>query len=196
MIAKYPQFVTTTTPKLNLGGSTQGMIHNIQKNRDDTMMANSAGLALNREMDEVVIPTIDKYRIKTMVANAGTVEKQEISKENAYESFLLASATLVDKKVPINNRVVFVTPQYYTYLKLDKRFTSYGDKAQEIATNGAVGLVDNTEVVVAPTDYFPEGVNYIIIYKTALLSPLTSFTTQIIRILTARKPARTFGLAL
>ena len=45
--------------------------------------------------------------------------------------------------------------------KVDKRFTSYGDKAQEIATNGAVGLVDNTE-----------GVNYIIIYKTALLSPL------------------------
>lgn len=45
--------------------------------------------------------------------------------------------------------------------KVDKRFTSYGDKAQEIATNGAVGLVDNTEVV-----------NYIIIYKTALLLPL------------------------
>lgn len=79
---------------------------------------------------------------------------------------------MVDKKVPINDRVVFVTPQYYTYLKLDKRFTSYGDKAQEIATNGAVGKIDNTEVVVAPTDYFPEDVNYIIIYKTALLSPL------------------------
>lgn len=45
--------------------------------------------------------------------------------------------------------------------KLDKRFTSYGDKAQEIATNGAVGKIDNSE-----------GVNYIIIYKTALLSPL------------------------
>lgn len=53
------------------------------------MMANSAGLALNREMDEVVIPTIDKYRIKVMVSNAGTVEKQEITKENAYESFCL-----------------------------------------------------------------------------------------------------------
>lgn len=48
------------------------------------MMANSAGLALNREMDEVVIPTIDKYRIKVMVSNTGTVEKQEITKENAY----------------------------------------------------------------------------------------------------------------
>lgn len=52
-------------------------------------MANSAGLALNREMDEVVIPTIDKYRIKVMVSNTGTVEKQEITKENAYESFCL-----------------------------------------------------------------------------------------------------------
>ena len=100
------------------------------------------------------------------------ITKVVIPKENAYESFLLASAAMVDKKVPINDRVVFVTPLYYTYLKLDKRFTSYGDKAQEIATNGAVGKIDNTEVVVAPTDYFPEGVNYIIIYKTALLSPL------------------------
>lgn len=59
-----------------------------------------------------------------------------------------------------------------SHLKLDKRFTSYGDKAQEIATNGVVGKIDNTEVVVAPSDYFPEGVNYIIVYKTALISPL------------------------
>lgn len=143
-----------------------------RRNRDDAMMANSAGLALNREMDEVVIPTIDKYRIGTLVNNAGSVVEQEITKDNAYESFLLASAAMVDKKVPINNRVVFVTPLYYTYLKLDKHFTSYGDKAQEIATNGAVGKIDNAEVVVAPTDYFPTGVNYIIVYKSALLSPL------------------------
>lgn len=143
-----------------------------RRNRDDTMMANSAGLALNREMDEVVIPFIDKYRINKLVENAGTTATQTITKDNAYESFLLSSAAMVDKKVPITNRVVFVTPLYYTYLKLDKRFTSYGDKAQEIASNGVVGLIDNTEVIVTPTDYFPEGVNYIIVYKGALLSPL------------------------
>lgn len=143
-----------------------------RRNRDDTMMANSAGLALNREMDEVVIPFIDKYRINKLVENAGTTATQTITKDNAYESFLLSSAAMVDKKVPITNRVVFVTPLYYTYLKLDKRFTSYGDKAQEIASNGVVGLIDNTEVIVTPTDYFTEGVNYIIVYKGALLSPL------------------------
>jgi hypothetical protein len=142
-----------------------------RRNRDDTMMANSAGLALNREMDEVVIPFIDKYRINKLVEKAGTIATQIITKDNAYESFLLSSAAMVDKKVPITNRVVFVTPLYYTYLKLDKRFTSYGDKAQEIASNGVVGLIDNTEVVVTPTDYFPEDINYIIVYKGALLSP-------------------------
>lgn len=40
--------------------------------------------------------------------------------------------------------------------KVDKRFTSYGDKAQEIATNGAVGKIDNTEVVVAQLIIFPK----------------------------------------
>ncbi len=143
-----------------------------RRNRDDTMMANSAGLALNREMDEVVIPTIDKYRLKAMVNNAGTVTTQAITKENAYESFLDASAALVDKKVPINDRVVFVTPMFYKLIKLDKRFTSYGDKAQEIAVNGCVGLIDNTAVIVVPTDYFPTGVNYLIVYKTSVISPI------------------------
>lgn len=143
-----------------------------RRNRDDTMMANSAGLALRREMDEVVIPTIDTYRIGKLVENAATVETQEITKENAYECFLDGSTVLVDKLIPSNNRVAFVTPTYYKLLKLDKRFVSYGsDKAQEIATNGIVGKVDNTEIILTPTRYFPKGVNYIIVYKGVLISP-------------------------
>lgn len=144
-----------------------------RRNRDDTMMANSAGLALNRQMDEVVIPTIDKYRINALVKNAGTtVYQNDITIDNAYEKFLDASATLVDKKVPFNNRVAFVTPQYYKLIKLDKRFTSTSDKAYELASNGVVGLIDGTEVIVTPTDYFPSDVNFLIVYKGVLISPL------------------------
>lgn len=107
-----------------------------RRNRDDTMTANSAGLALNRQMDEVVIPTIDKYRINTLVENAGTtVYQNDITIDNAYERFLDAFATLLDKKVPFNNCVVFVTPQYYKLIKPDKRFTSTSDKAYELASN-------------------------------------------------------------
>lgn len=143
-----------------------------RRNRDDTMMANSAGLALNRQIDEVVIPTIDKYRINALAQNAGSVEVQTITKENAYECFLDASAMLVDKKIPVNGRTAFVTPAYYKNIKLDKRFTSYGDQAQQLAKSGAVGFIDNTEIILAPTDYFPENVNYIVTCATALVSPI------------------------
>lgn len=143
-----------------------------RRNRDDTMMANSAGLALRREMDEVVIPTIDTYRIGKLVEKAATVETQEITNENAYSCFLDGSTALVDKLVPTNNRTAFVTPAYYKLLKLDKHFISLGsNKAQEIATNGVVGMVDNTEIILTPTRYFPTGVNYIIVYKGVMISP-------------------------
>ena len=145
-----------------------------RRNRDDTMMANSAGLALNREIDEVVIPTIDKYRISKLVSGAGTILRNMdgISKANAYEKFLNSSIALIDKKVPTTGRVAFVTPYFYKCVKLDKNFVSYADKAYEIAANGVVGYIDNTEIVVTPTDYFPKGVDYIIVYKGSLLSPL------------------------
>lgn len=38
VIAKYPQFITTTTPKLNLGGPTGGL-HNITTNDRDAFVS-------------------------------------------------------------------------------------------------------------------------------------------------------------
>lgn len=41
-----------------------------RKNYDDTMMVMEAGRALRRQIDEVVIPEVDTYRISTLVAGA------------------------------------------------------------------------------------------------------------------------------
>ncbi|MCM1509091.1 MAG: N4-gp56 family major capsid protein, partial [Ruminococcus flavefaciens] len=46
---------------------------------EDTVLANSAGNALQRQIDEVVTPTVDKYRISIMAKNAGTVLTQIIT---------------------------------------------------------------------------------------------------------------------
>lgn len=143
-----------------------------RRNYDDTMMANSAGLALNREINEVIIPTIDKYRINVMAANAGTTLQQTITEATAYSCFLDASIALMDKLVPVNKRIAFVTPAFYKFIKLDKNFTSTGDKAQELARNGVVGQVDGTSIIPIPTDYFPEGVNFIIAHPSATLAPI------------------------
>ena len=57
-------------------------------------------------------------------------------------------------------------------IKLDKNFVSSGDKGQEIAINGAVGKIDNTTIIVAPTDYFVTGTNFIICHPMAMTSPI------------------------
>ena len=143
-----------------------------RRNYDDTVMANSAGLALNRQLGEVIIPMVDKYRLSIIAGNADTVSEVTIAANNAYMTFLEATAALTDKMVPVNERVVFVVPEYYKLIKLDKAFVSVGDKAHELAQNGVVGSIDGIMVVLVPTFYLPESSNFLITHPVATTSPI------------------------
>lgn len=145
-----------------------------RRNVTDTMMAMSAAKALARQIKDVVTPTIDKYRIQkfTEGAHKDHVKEETLTTETAYSAFLEGSMVLFDAKVPIVGRIAFVTPAFYKLIKLDKNFVSSGDKGQEIAINGAVGKIDNTTIIVAPTDYFVAGTNFIICHPMAMTSPI------------------------
>ena len=145
-----------------------------RRNATDTMMAMSAAKALARQIKDVVTPTIDKYRIQkfTEGAPADHVKEETLTNETAYSAFLEGSMVLFDAKVPTAGRIAFVTPAFYKMIKLDKNFVSSGDKGQEIAINGAVGKIDNTTIIVAPTDYFVAGTNFIICHPMAMTSPI------------------------
>ncbi|MBC8577758.1 hypothetical protein [Yanshouia hominis] len=136
------------------------------------MMANSAGAALNRQINQIIIPTIDKYRIGVMVTKAGTKLEQTITENNAYHSFLDASTSLVDKLIPIEGRSAFVTPDFYKKIKKDGNFTGRGDAANDLARKGVVGEIDGTPIILVPTAYFPKGVNFIIVHNSAMVSPV------------------------
>lgn len=145
-----------------------------RRNATDTVMAMSAAKALARQIKDVVTPTIDKYRIQkfTEGAHADHVKQETLTNETAYSAFLEGSMVLFDAKVPTARRIAFVTPAFYKMIKLDKNFVSSGDKGQEIAINGAVGKIDNTTIIVAPTDYFVTGTNFIICHPMAMTSPI------------------------
>lgn len=170
------------TPQ-ELGNDVEGLVLSQDKsftftidrrNNEDTMMTNAAGVALNREIREVIIPTVDKYRIGIMVSKAGTVLEQTITADNAYSSFLDASLELFDKEVPTSERIAFVTPAYYKFIKLDKAFTGVGDSANELAKKGVVGTVDNTYIVIVPTSYFPADakINFLVTHPSATIGPM------------------------
>ncbi len=141
-------------------------------NFDETMMANSAGAALKRQINEVVIPEIDVYRLSVMAQNAGTVKEGTITSSNAYDEFLTAEMTMTEAKAPISGRVAFVSPTFYKAIKLDSSFIKSGDVSQQMLINGQVGTIDGVSLILVPASYLPENVEFIVTTNTATTAPV------------------------
>lgn len=141
-------------------------------NYDDTMMMNSAGLALQRQIDEVVVPELDIYRFGVICAGAKNTATAAITKENAYSSFLDGTMALTDKKVPLAGRVAYVSSSFYKNIKLDETFIKASDLGQKMLVKGQVGELDGVPVVVVPSSYLPTGVEFFISNPIATTAPV------------------------
>lgn len=136
-----------------------------RKSNDDTMMTMEAGRALARQIQEVVIPEVDTYRIGQIFGNckAGHGVYVNVTKDNAYAAFLDTQEILDDAKVPQAGRVCLCTPKYYKLIKQDEAFIKRGDLAQKILINGQIGEVDGVPIVKVPASYMPNArVHFII----------------------------------
>lgn len=143
-----------------------------RKDRDDTQMTMEAGKALQRQIDEVIIPEIDEYRLKRICVKAGTIKAATVSKTNAYESFLDVQEALDEEKAPAAGRICYCISSYYKKIKLDDAFTKKGDMATQISIKGVVGEIDGVPVVKVPKKYLPEGVEFVITNAIATTAPL------------------------
>ncbi len=141
-------------------------------NYNDTQMSNAAGVALQRQLREVVIPEIDTYRFEKICTNAGTTATGAITKENAYDAFLDGTTALVDNKVPLSGATAYVSSAFYKLIKLDPSFVKQGDLAQGITIKGQIGTVDGIPIIVLPKSYMPEGVEFFITNKIATTAPV------------------------
>lgn len=146
-----------------------------KKSEDDTMGTMAAAAALRRQIDEVIIPEIDTYRISKLVAGApvaNVVKDVAVTKANAYEKFLAVQEILDNAKVPTGGRVCIVTPGFYNMLKLDEAFTKKGDMATQLAITGLVGEVDGVLIIKAPASYFPKNTNFVITNPVVMPAPI------------------------
>lgn len=144
-----------------------------KRNNEDSMGAKEAGRALRRQIDEQVIPTIDKYRIAAMVTAAGTsATPAAITKDNAYDSFLDGTNALMENNVPETGRIAYVSANFFKAIKLDSSFIKASDMAQDMLVNGSVGMVDGVQIIPVPTSYLPENVEFVITHPVATVSPV------------------------
>lgn len=141
-------------------------------NYSDTQMSNAAGAALQRQLREVIIPEIDKYRFEKICAGAGTTAEGNITKSNAYDAFLDGTTALIDNKVPQVGCTAFVSSAFYKCIKEDASFIKSGDMSQDMLVKGQVGTIDGIPVVAVPKSYLPNGVDFIITNQSATTSPV------------------------
>lgn len=146
-------------------------------------MTLEAGKALRRQIDEVIIPEIDTYRLSTMaaaaVANGHTVTAA-VDKTNAYEAVLGGTEKLDNKKVPQGGRKLYVTPAFYNLIKLDPSFIKATEIAQNMLIKGQVGEIDNMRVIKVPATYLPANTPFVIVHNIATVAAnkLTDYKTH------------------
>lgn len=132
----------------------------------------SAGQALRRQIDSVIIPELDRYRFKVMADNAGKSSTMAVTKLNAYSLFLEANEIIDENEVPTSDRIAYVTPAFYNLVKLSGEFIKSGDLSQEMLINGQVGELDGVKIVKVTSKRMPEKAAFIITHPIATTAPI------------------------
>lgn len=140
-------------------------------NYQQQALAKKAGVVLKAQMDEKVIPTIDKNRLLKAAIGAAAVSQYYAPTANdAYGDVLKMSAALDEAKAPQSGRVLWVTPLFYNQIK--KQITTTVNASEyngKLLGKGFVGELDGTPVVKVPSSYFPTNTSAIMCHKRSLL---------------------------
>ena len=159
-----------------------------RKTADSTVGTMEAAATLAENIDNVLIPTVDAYRLAKLVASApatGSIsgashtKSAAVTSANAYAEFLGVQEVLDDDKAPVGGRVCICTPAFHNLIKLDPVFTKSGDLATSISLNGQVGEIDGVPVIKAPTSYFPAKTDFIITNAAVMPSPMKIYELKI-----------------
>ena len=150
-------------------------------NYEQGMRAKKAGEVMRYEMNEQIIPLIDKDRLATCATGAAAVSQTVEPSSDAYQDTLKLNEHLDEYKAPLEGRVLWVTPAEYNLVKTAITTTilasGYNDK---LVGKGFVGELDGVPVVKVPTSYFPTGVKAILCHRDSLLGVRQITETRIV----------------
>lgn len=132
-----------------------------------------AGKALQRQIDNKIIPEVDRYRLAVFANKAGTKSYAENTAANAYTTFLAANTKITDAEFPVDGRVAFCVTSFIELLKKSSEFTRNTELAQDqIIFKGQVGVCDGVAIISVPSSRMPAGVSFIITHPMCAPAPV------------------------
>lgn len=144
-----------------------------KRNRTEAAMTIEANSYLAQQIDQVVLPAVDTYRLAQMLAQAPAahIKTAALSKTNVYEKFLEKQELLGDDGVPMVGRIAYVNYATFNLLKQDTAFVKSGDLSQEMLIKGQLGAVDDVPIVPVPAGLMPTNTAMIVAHKDAIAAP-------------------------
>lgn len=141
--------------------------------QSDQAIDKAAGKALRREIDEVIVPTLDKYRLSKWAAGAGNVVTgAALSKNTILGAIISVGGELSNDLVPEEGRTLYVPIRNYTLLVQADAVVQLEKTGTDAVENGVVGKIDRNKVVPVPDGWFPEGVEFMVKYKGCTVDPV------------------------
>lgn len=148
-------------------------------NASEQFNVKQANAALKRQIDEVVTPEIDAYRLSAWATGKGLTDGEilssvdgELTADNIVEAIFTANAKMSDEKVPLNGRTLFIPELTFVKFKLSSIVMGADGIAAENLRRGYKGTIDGTAVVTVPSSLFPAGVNFLLKHKGATVDPM------------------------
>lgn len=143
-------------------------------NREDTKMVLAIEDAVDRQVREVSVPTVDVYRLAVLTAYAtanGQVATNALAYNDVFQKILIQRAALINAKVNVDDIVVYVNPTTEMYLWRDPEFKVACDKTKEDRATGVIGTVMGMTIVVCPDSYYIANFGFLMVSKKVLVAP-------------------------
>lgn len=142
-------------------------------NASDQLNIKTANATLQENIDCVVIPAVDKYRLNVLYTNAGLESVTgALTKANVIEKIMLAGADMSNALIPLAGRTLIVKESVYVNAKLADQIMGNDSIGAKVLTNGTVGNLNGMEVRVVPDSYLAENCNFLIVNKTSAIAPV------------------------
>jgi len=125
------------------------------------------------QMEEQIIPMIDKYNIAALGTAATVVgTPAAITDTTAYKRLKEAMTAQTNALVPHSGRVVLARASYYSLLTQDKGFTPDSELTAESRRSGRYGrTADGALVIEVPDSYMPAKIEAIVTHERAAAAP-------------------------
>jgi len=143
-------------------------------NREDSEMVLDIEEAVDRQVREVSVPTVDVYRLNILTAYAvanSQVATNALAYNDTFQKILVQRAALINSKVSLDDIVVYVTPTTEMYLWRDPEFKVAADRTNADRATGVLGNVLGMTIVVCPDSYFVANFGFLLVSRKVLIAP-------------------------